>query len=290
MADPHLAHRDLGDWTRALIAAVREFMADDMPSVCAGVTFYTLLALFPALSAIVSLYGLVADVQDARAQILALSGLIPEGAVRVLGDEMLRLARAEHGGLTLAFSISLAVSVYSANAGMRALLRALTVAYEEQETRGFLRMNLVSLAFTVGGTLLAVGALIVVVAAPAGLEKVGLKNVAMLDLLRWPVMLLGLLVSLSVLYGLGPNRPTRWRLLSPGNVVAALGWTAMSLAFSWYVANFGHFDRTFGSLGAVAGFMTWIWLSLMVVMFGAELNAAFEAPESPLKTHTPPPG
>ncbi|MBS0409513.1 MAG: YihY/virulence factor BrkB family protein [Proteobacteria bacterium] len=264
-------------WPRVVVFAVQEFVRDDMPGVCAGVTFYALLAIFPALSAIVSLYGLFADVDDVRRQILHLSGIIPEGAMRVLGQEMLRLSITEHGGLTLTLIISLSISLYSANAGMKALLKALTTAYEEKERRGFVRLNLVSLAFTAGGSLFAVATVAAVVAVPDLLARLGVRSALLLAALRWPALLVLLIFSLSVLYALGPDRRSRWRLVAPGNIVAAIGWTAMSVVFSWYVAHFGSFDRTFGSLGGVAGFLTWIWLSLMVVMFGAELNAAVEA-------------
>jgi len=268
-------------WPRILVFAVQEFLRDDMPGICAGVTFYALLAIFPALSAIVSLYGLFANVDDVRRQILSLSGIIPEGAMRVLGQEMLRLTIAEHGGLTLTLIVSLAVSFYSANAGMKALLRALTTAYEEKERRGFIRLNLVALAFTAGGAVFAAATVAAVVAAPELLARLGLRSALVLSALRWPALLVLLIFSLSMLYALGPDRRSRWRLVAPGNIVAAVGWTAMSVGFSWYVAHFGSFDRTFGSLGGVAGFLTWIWLSLMVVMFGAELNAAVEAHEHP---------
>lgn len=272
-----LAHP--GHWPRLIVFAVQEFLRDDMPSVSAGVTFYTLLAIFPALSAIVSLYGLFADVEGARRQVAHLAGVIPEGAMRVIGDAMLRLSLAQHGGLTMTLIISVSISLYSANAGMKALLRALTVAYEQHEQRGFIKLNLVSLGFTVGGAAFAVLTLGCVVAAPELLTRLGLRSAIALSLLRWPIMLVLLVVSLSLLYALGPDRRSRWRLVAPGNVVAALAWTVMSVGFSWYVAHFGQFDRTFGSLGGVAGFMTWIWLSMMVVMFGAELNAAVETCE-----------
>ncbi|MGA0600266.1 YihY/virulence factor BrkB family protein [Caulobacter sp. KR2-114] len=272
-----LAHP--GHWPRLIIFAVQEFVRDDMPSVSAGVTFYSLLALFPALSAIVSLYGLFADVDGARRQVGHLAGVIPEGAVRVLDDAMLRLSLAQHGGLTVTLILSVAISLYSANAGMKALLRALSRAYEQDERRGFVKLNLVSLAFTGAGAAFAVLTMACVVGAPELLARLGLRSAALLGLLRWPVLLLLLVVSLSLLYALGPDRRSRWRLVAPGNIVGALGWTAMSVGFSWYVAHFGQFDRTFGSLGGVAGFMTWIWLSVMVVMFGAELNAAVETCE-----------
>jgi len=241
---------------------LRDFGLDRIPTISAGVTFYALLAIFPAISATVSLYGLFADVAATQKAIHGLRGIIPEGAVSVIGDELARLISAPHGSLGFAFVVSMAISLWSANAGFKALLSALTQAYEERETRGFIRFTLVSLAFTVAAVALASAAVAVSAVAP--------------PLLEWPVLLLALFGGISLLYRYGPNRTQRAHWITPGNLLASVAWVAMSAGFSWYVAHWGSFDRTFGSLGAVAGFMTWIWLSVMVILFGAELNAAFE--------------
>jgi membrane protein len=264
-------------WRATVLASVKAFNDDEIPTAAAAVTFYVLLALFPALSAFVSLYGLFADVGQAQRQVVALSGLLPAGAVKVLGDQMTRFAGADHGGLGLAFGLSLMASVWSANAGVKALIRALNVAFETRERRSFLRLNLLSLGFTAGLLLLSIAAVAVVAAASGILARVGLSSLPGAAELRWPAFLILTGVVFSLLYRFGPSRERgRWRWASPGVWLAAVGWVAMSALFSAFVANFGHYDQTYGSLGAIVGFLTWIWLSLMVLLFGAEVNAAFE--------------
>ena len=269
------------DWRPILLRTVREFSDDQIPAVAAGVTFFGLLSLFPALGAFASLYGLFADVGDARRQIASLAGLLPGGALTVIGDQMTRLAGADHGRLGLAFLISLILSLWASNAGIKALIAGLNVAYEEKERRRFIGLNLVTLSFTVGAIAFTVLAMAAVAAVPQTLSLLGIPGLIGLSVLRWPAMLLVMIGLLSLLYRYGPCREhARWRWISPGSVAASIGWMAMSLGFSWYVANFGHYDRTYGSLGAIVGFMTWIWLSLIVVLFGAELNAEIESQTS----------
>jgi membrane protein len=264
-------------WREILGTTVKEFGEDHIPTSAAAVTFYILLSLFPALGAFVALYGLIADVEDARRQILALGGLLPGGAVEVLGEQMTRLAAADHGKLGLAFGIGLLISLWSSTSGVKALMDGLNVAYETPERRGFFRLNVFATVLTMAAIVGAIVAIAAVAAAPALLARLGLGGLERLAFLRWPAFLVVTTLLLSVLYRYGPSRgPAPWRWVTPGGVVAALGWMAMSVLFSWYVANFGHYDKTYGSLGAVVGFLTWIWLSLMVVLFGAELNAEIE--------------
>ena len=268
------AHFSIKD---VLLGAFRSFSRDRIPSAAAASTFYALLALFPALAAFVSLYGLVADVHKARAQIVSLAGILPGGAVQVLGDQLTRLTSSDHAGLGLAFATGLIASLISANAGAKSLIEGLNVAYEETEKRGFLKLNLVSLTFTIGAILVSIVAIVAVVAAPALLKRLGLGGLAPLSLLRWPLMLVLVSGVFSLLYRFGPcRRHARWRWIMPGGVVASIVWMAMSLVFSWYVEHFGHYNATYGSLGAAIGFMTWIWLSLTVILFGAELDAELE--------------
>ncbi|HEY1751713.1 MAG TPA: YihY/virulence factor BrkB family protein [Caulobacteraceae bacterium] len=264
----------VADWRRVAVGGLREFGKDRIPAVAAGVTFYALLALFPAVSAFVSLYGLVADVADARRQIASLGGVLPGGALSVIGDELTRLTQTDHGALGLAFALSLGVSVWSANAGMKALIEGLNVAYEAPEARGFVGVTLLSLGLTVGAILVAVAGIALASAVP---QWLGAGAAPIAAWAQWPVVLVVTVAALSALYRLGPCRPgADWRWITPGSLVAAAAWLAMSALFSWYVANFGHYNRTYGSLGAIVGFLTWIWLSLMVVLLGAELNREIE--------------
>jgi membrane protein len=264
-------------WRGVLARSVRQFNQDSIPATAAGITYYMLLAIFPGLAAFVSLYGLVADVHAALLQLETLGNLLPGGAIEVLRDQLTRLAQADHGALGLAFVASLAISIWSANAGASALINGLNIAYEAHERRGFVHRTLLSLSFTAGAILLAVFTVSVLANADPVLARLGLESLAGLALLRWPFLLAIIVLLLSLLYRYGPARlDARWRWVTPGGLVAAIAWLVMSAAFSAYVANFGHYDRVYGSLGAIVGFLTWIWLSLLVVLFGAELNDAIE--------------
>ena len=260
-----------------IIRSARDFAADQIPAWAAGVTFFALLALFPALGAFVSLYGLFGDATQARHQIMGLSGLLPSGAVTVIAAQLRHLAKIKQASLGLAFATNLLISLWSANAGVRSLFAALNAAYEQKERRSFIVLNLVSLACALGLIVFAILAVAVVVAAPETLTLVGLGAVAKFAFLRWPLILAVVCGLLTLLYRYGPSQPHgsgRW--LNVGTLVAGLIWLAMSAGFSWYVAHFGSYDKTYGALGGVIGFMTWIWLSLMVVLYGGELNAEIE--------------
>jgi membrane protein len=272
------------EWRDVAWCSLRQFMNDKIPAVAAGVTFYVLLALFPAISAFVSLYGLVSDVSDAAREIRSLSEILPGGAVTLIGDELTRLTETNHGALGVAFAVSLAVSIWSANAGMKALIDGLNGAYEAKETRGFFGVTLLTLVLTVGTILLAVVWLSVVVVAPQAIPG----GAAIAGWLQWTLVLVSVVLSLQILYWIGPSRRlVAWRWITPGSVAAGLGWLATSALFSWYVANFGHYNRTYGSLGAIVGFLTWVWLSLMVVLLGAELNREIERRSAPARRPTP---
>jgi len=264
-------------WKDVLWRTWKEFNNDRITSVAGGVTFFSLLALFPALGAFVSLYGLIADVATARTQLDLLAGFLPRDALAFVGEQMLRIASSKHSGLGLAFGISLLLSLWSANAGVKALIAGLNIAYEEDERRGFIKLNLISLAFTLGALIFLIVTISVVVALPVALSVIGYGGPDPMLWLRWPLMLAVIMLILAVLYRFGPDRrKARWRWVSWGSIAAAVLWVAASMGFSWYVANFGHYDRTYGSLGAAIGFMTWMWMSTIVVLMGAELNAEIE--------------
>ena len=266
----------LRGWKDILWRTWSEFGQDNIPQVAGGVAFFGLLAVFPAMAAFVSLYGLFFDVPTAYAQLNVLAGVIPAGALQLVGDQMIRLAAARHTGLGLAFVVSLLVSIWSANAGVKALIVGLNVVFQEREKRNLLQLNLVSLGFTVGLILFLMAALGAVVGVPIALAFVGYKGAA-ISVLRWPILLGGAMLGLAALYRFGPSRDSgRWRWLSWGSGFAAVLWLTASLLFSFYVAHFGSYDKTYGSLGAAVGFLTWIWISTITVLAGAELNSEME--------------
>jgi YihY family inner membrane protein len=181
--------------------------------------------------------------------------------------------------LGLAFATSFVLAVWSANGGMKAIIDALNVVYGENEKRGFLKLNAVSLAFTFGGLvgiLIAIGC---VVALPIVLSTIGLGSVsdALLRIGRWPALVAMMLLGLAVLYRYGPSRQSpQWRWLTVGSVLASVTWLAGSALLSFYLANYANYDATYGSLGAAIGLMMWMWMSTIVVLFGAELNSEIE--------------
>ncbi|MBV9512389.1 MAG: YihY/virulence factor BrkB family protein [Caulobacteraceae bacterium] len=259
-------------WPAILKAAFLACLRDRIPAVAAGVGFYGILSLFPAMAAFVSFYGLFGDVDKAQNVLSLLNGLAPPETLQFFGDEMVRIAAGHQAQLSTTFAIGLLVSLWSANAAMNALLGGLNVAYERQETRNFFRLNLTSLTFTVGAIGLALVASAAIIAGAAA-ERLGLSQALLFEGLRWPGLLAAVIGVLAVLYRYGPDRPdAHWRWVSPGSLFAALAWLAASFAFSFYVDRFGHYDRTYGPLAALVGFMVWFWLTVIITLFGAELN------------------
>jgi membrane protein len=278
----------LKGWKDIIWRAWNEFNRDNITQVAGGVAFFGLLAIFPAIAAFVSLYGLFFDVATARKQLDMLAGIMPADALNLVGDQMIRLAAAHHSGLGAAFVVGLLVSIWSANAGMKALFVGLNIAFEEQEKRGLIKLNLVSLGFTLGALIFLVVALAGIVVVPAVLSFAGYRG-GVMPVLRWPILALGAIGAITVLYRYGPSRQhERLHWVSSGSVIAAVLWLCVSLLFSLYVAHFGSYDRTYGSLGAVVGFMSWMWISTIVILFGAELNSEIEH-QTAVDTTTGPP-
>jgi membrane protein len=252
---------------------------DHISLVAAGTAFFGLLAIFPALTAFVSVYGLVADPAAVQSQVEAMRGVAPADAIDIVETQLIRIV--EQSGTThgLTFIIGLATALWSANAGMKSLFEAMNVAYDEDEERGFFRLNLVSMALTAGAIIVLVLFLGAIAVVPAVIAMVGLDGAIgwLVALLPWPVILILGGVALAVLYRLGPSRePAQWKWVTPGSAVAAVGLIAASILLSFYFANFANYNETYGSLGAVIGLMVWFWISAMVVLIGAEINAELE--------------
>jgi membrane protein len=243
----------------------------------ASVAFYGLLALFPAIAALVSVYGLFADPAAIQQHLADLAGVFPGGAIDVVGDQLKRLTAQPPHALGLGFAVGLLVSLWSANGGIKALFDALNVVYGEKEERGFFHLNAVSLAFTLTVIAFLILALSAIIAVPVALDYLPEFLGGILALARWPVLLLIVAVALAAMYRWGPSRSEpRWRWVSWGSAAAAIAWLALSALFSWYAANFGNFNKTYGSLGAVIGLMLWMWLSVIVILVGGKLNAEME--------------
>jgi membrane protein len=252
---------------------------DRLLAIAAGVVFFGLLAVFPAITALVSCYGLFANPSTIGANLQTLALMLPEGSFQIVQDQIARVLMKGNTALGATFLFGLALAVWSANAGVKAVIDALNVVYEEREKRSFIRLNLLSLAFTTGGIAALLLMVSAVVALPLALDHVGLapESQFIVSLTRWPLLLVILLIALALLYRFGPSRqPARWEWLSVGTLAAALLWIAGSSLLSWYLSNFANYDATYGSLGAAIGLMMWMWMSAIIVLCGAELNSEIE--------------
>ncbi|MBP0617815.1 YihY/virulence factor BrkB family protein [Jiella mangrovi] len=266
-------------WKDVLWRIYQEISDDRVMLIAAGVTYYLLLAMVPALSALVSVYGLFADPSTIQQQISMLSSFVPGGGMDIIGEQLTRLSQQDNATLGVTFVISLALALWSANAGMKALFEAMNVAYDEHEERGFVKLTLISLAFTLAAVVSAILFIVVVVLLPIVLEFVGLGQST-----EWLVRIasyvgMAVVVSLAVasLYRWGPCRANaQWKWITPGVILTMMLVMIVSVLFSWYVANFGSYNKTYGSLGALIGFMTWIWISSTILIIGGELNSEME--------------
>ena len=266
-------------WRDIFLRVYRGISDDRILLVAAGVTFYALLAIFPGIAALISIYGLYADPASIANHLDTMANVAPGGAIDLLREEMTRLA--SQGGATLGVSFlgSLAISLWTANSGVKAIFDALNIVYGEDEKRSFLKLNAITLFVTFGIVVFLLLTLAAVVAVPVALTYIPLPEVTALVVIigRWPILFVLVTTALAVLYKYGPSRTEpRWRWVTWGSVSAAIVWLAASALFSWYVASFGSYNKTYGSLGAVIGFMTWIWISIIVVLVGAKLNAEME--------------
>ena len=269
----------LDGWKDILWRTYAQINEDRLLAVAAGVVFYGLLAIFPAISAFVSIYGLFTDSSTVTQHLDLLAHVVPEDAFGPIEEQVRRVAGSSSGGLSVTFIASLGLAVWSANAGMKGIIDALNVAYEETEKRSFIKLTLISMALTLGvflAGLLAIGA-IVVFPIVTSLLGVGSYAETLVSVLRWPLLFLMLLAGLSILYRFGPSRTKpHWQWVSLGGLVAAFLWLAGSAALSFYFSRFADYSATYGSLSAGIGLMMWLWLSAIIILLGAELNSEIE--------------
>jgi membrane protein len=259
-----------------------EFFEDSIPTVAGGITFFLLLALFPALSSIVALYGLFADRSEIARQLATVSAFVPAEALTILNGELTRLAGREPEALGLKFVAGLAIALWGASGGFKALVGGLNVAFEVSETRSFLRLSVNALIFTLAALLFSVVAINIGVVIPSVIERVTDSAMAewLLRIAAWPLSFLATSFILALLYRFGPNRAhPQWRWISWGSAIATILWLAATQLFVVYARTLAHYDQTYGPLGALIGFLIWLWLSLIIVLLGAEINSELELGE-----------
>jgi membrane protein len=256
-----------------------EVFEDRVTLIAAGVTFYLLLALFPALAALVSLYGLVADPSTIADHLRELAGVLPPGAFDIFAEQIGALLERRDSTLGITFLAGLGIALWSTHSGTLAIFDAMNVAYGEKEKRGLVRLNLVGLCFTFCAIGAAVAIVSLVAVMPIILSYLWLdqwtEQLALL--LRWPLLLTVVVVAATCVYRFGPSRePAKLRWMTWGAVLTAVAWFAMSLGFSFHLDNFANYNATYGTLGALMGFLIWTWLSIAILIVGGELNAELE--------------
>ena len=264
-------------WVQVLKRTKDQVKSDSMSLLAAGVAFYGVLALFPAMVAVLSIYGLVSDPADVTRQVEGLSANLPNEVRNLITEQLQSVAASGRSSLSFGLIISVLAAMWAASKGMKALIEALNVAYDEQEDRGFLKTRALAYGFTVGAVLLVIMAVGVITVVPALADGLGPIGDITATIIRWPILALVMLVGLAIIYRYGPSREDpEWRWVSPGSLVATVLWMAGSALFALYVNNFGKYNETYGSIGAVVVLMLWLYLTAFVVLLGAELNGETE--------------
>lgn len=282
-ADPHGREADQPTdmppvaWKDVLLRVRREAGEDNATLLAAGVAFYGLLALVPGLIALISLYGLVADPATVESQVTDALAAAPAEVRDMMGEQMTSIASGRVGTAVVTFVVGLALALWSASGAMGNLVTALNVTYDEDETRGFVKRKLLALGLTLGAVLFMAVAFVILAVAPALVDGLGAVGRWTVLIVRWVVLVGGMLVGLAVLYRYAPDRDEpRWRWVTPGSLLAAVLFVIGSLLFSLYTSTLGSYNETYGSLAGVVVVMLWLWLTALAVLLGSELNAELE--------------
>lgn len=256
----------------------KEAKSDQVPLLAAGVAFYAFLGIFPALIAIVSIYGLFADPSTISNQLNSVTSALPDQARQVITDQVTTLA-SRRSTLGIGLIISVAIALWSASAGVSNLLTAITVAYDEEEKRGFVKKRLLSLGLTLGAIVFMVIVLGIVAVLPPLLKAVFANGVLrwVFQILGWLALIVIVAVTLAILYRIAPDRDApRIVWVSIGAVVATLIWLVASIGFSIYSSTFGNYAKTYGVFAGIVVLLFWLWLSMYAILLGAEINAEAE--------------
>lgn len=266
-------------WKDVAVRVKQQFKDDDVPLLAAGVAFFALLALVPSLVALVSIYGLVADPADIQTNIDEALSAAPTEVRDLVSSQLSSIVESEPSGLKVGVAVGLALALWSASSGMKHLIGAVNLAYDEKERRGFLKLRGLALALTLAAIVVGAAAVAGLVVLPNALDSSGGEGVVRTVLLvvRWPLFAVIALVALAAIYRWAPDRErARWHWTSPGAIFATIVWVVASVGFSIYTANFGSYNETYGSIGAVIILLMWLWLSAFIVLLGAEVNSEME--------------
>lgn len=270
---------DRHGWWDVLVRIREEVGQDNSSLVAAGLALFALLAVFPGLAAAVSLYGMLASPEQVASQFQGIGSMLPRQAADILRDAMKNIAGRQEGALGAGAVLGILIALWSARKGMVALMQATNIAYDEDESRGFVRKVLVSFALTLGAVVGFLMVLLLAVAVPLALQELGIPQIleVVLSALRWIVLWFLVVLGLAVVYRFAPDREEpKWRWVTWGSAVAATLWIVGSVLFAIYVRNFGSYGATYGALGGVVVLLLWFYLSGFVVLLGAEINAEME--------------
>ena len=266
-------------WLQIVKRAWAENGADNMPIIGGGVAFFGFLAILPTLTATISIYGLVASPETVARQIESLSANLPESAADLIGDQLTSITSSSGGALTIGLIISILAALWSASGGVSNLIKAVNIAYDEVETRNFIKLRALSLALTLGTIVFVLITFGLVAVLPPLIDSLplGVVGTVLAQVVRWALLLALMSGALSVLYRVAPDRDApRFRWVSLGSVVVTVIWAVVSLLFSFYVNNFGSYNETYGAIAGVIVLMLWLQISVFLVLLGAEINAEVE--------------
>ena len=267
------------DWKAILLRVYDNITYHNLFLIAAGIAFYAILALFPAIAALVAVYGLVSDASDIGQQLETARRFLPADAYSLIETQIIELTTAGDQKLGFASILALLFALWSARAGVYGMVTGLNVAYSETDERTLLWSYVLTLILTAVLLVVVIVAILAIVVVPAALQMIDLDNQAawIAAVLRWPIVLAAVMFGISVLYRYGPDRKeARVQWISWGSVIATALWLLGSLLFSFYVSNFANYNATYGSLGAIAGLLMWFFVGAFIVLLGAELNAELE--------------
>jgi membrane protein len=251
-----------------------------LPLVSAGVAFYAFLAFVPTLIIAVAAYGVVADVNDVPRQVHKFAGALPDEVETFIQSQVTRIAKADTAGLSITVVVALLIALWSASGGMAALVQGISVARDQIKELTFVTKRVKGLVLTVGAVVVLSIMLFLITALPATFRDVGpgTHGQVFLEIARWPVLAIVMVVGIGVLYRVSVERPPRVRfgIVTPGTVVATVVWLAASAGFGFYTSNFARYSKTYGSLGSIVIVLLWLYLSAFAVLIGAEVDGAIE--------------
>ncbi|QFT48856.1 MULTISPECIES: YihY/virulence factor BrkB family protein [unclassified Roseivivax] len=266
-------------WRDIALRLYRKIGDDHVVVVSAGVAFFGLLAIFPALTALISIAGIILEPNDVYGYLDEISNILPPEAAGIIRDQAQQVASQEDFGVGIAAIFGLLLALYGASRGLKTLIEGMNIAYAETEARNIFWLSIVAFCLTALLVVGAVTAIVFTIVVPGVLDHLGLSSftVALVTFGRWPILAIFTVSGLAVVYRYGPSRRNpKWRWVYPGACLATVLWIISSIIFSIYVRNFGGYNETYGALGGAIILLTWLWVSSFIILLGAELNAEME--------------